>query len=210
MADAVVFDLDGTLVDSEPIAERSWAAVLANYDYVPSAGDVAATRGLSSSDTALYLARAANIDPDIDLVAAVDAVRVDLLDAELEAFRDAVEAVRELAGRGVPLAVATSSSRRLLDTELRLTDLGRYFTVTVSVDDVRLGKPAPDIYLEAASRLNVDPALCLAVEDTDLGADAAVAAGMRVIQIRRDGSLSMRHAVVSTLDAAIVQTAMWR
>jgi len=106
--------------------------------------------------------------------------------------------------------VASSSSRRGVDLKLRRFDLVRYFDATVAIDDVSLGKPAPDIYLEAAARLGRDPADCLAVEDTDIGADAAVAAGVRVIQVRRDGSLSMRHAVVSSLDAAMVQTAMWR
>lgn len=210
MASAVVFDLDGTLVDSEPIAERAWSATLLRHGYEVSAGDVAATTGLSAPDTQIYFLRAAQLSPDLDLLSDVDAVRFELLEAELTAFDDALETVRELAARGIPLGVATSSSKRSMELKLEKTDLARYFDVAVAVDDVRLGKPAPDLYVEAAMRLRTDPADCLAIEDTDIGADAAVAAGMRVVQVRRDGSLSMRHAVVSTLDAAMVQTAMSR
>lgn len=210
MASAVVFDLDGTLVDSESISERAWAETLDLHGYALTPGDIAATTGLSAADTAAYFRRAAELDGDVDLVAESDAVLDGLLRHELAAFPDAVDTVRELAARGIPLAVATSSSRRFLDLELEITELRRYFDAVVSADDVRRGKPAPDVYLEAASRIDIEPADCLAVEDTDIGADAAVAAGMRVLQVRRDGSLSPRHAVVPGLDPSTIQTAMGR
>ncbi len=205
-----MFDLDGTLVDSEPISERAWAETLAIHGYRADPGDAEAVLGLSAHDAAAYFRRVAGIDDDVDLVAQSDEVLDRMLRRELRAFPDAVETVRELALRGIPMAVASSTKRRFLDLKLELTDLTRYMDATVSADEVRRGKPAPDLYLEAASRLRIDPTACLAVEDTDVGADAAVAAGMRVLQVRRNGSLSLRHAVVPQLDPATVQTTMWR
>ena len=83
-------------------------------------------------------------------------------------------------------------------------DLHRYFDATVAGDEVLRGKPAPDLFLEAANGLSVVPSACLAIDDTELGADAAAAAGMRAVQILRDGSLSARHTVVSSLDADLI------
>jgi beta-phosphoglucomutase-like phosphatase (HAD superfamily) len=92
-----------------------------------------------------------------------------------------VDAVRELASAGYRLAVASSSNRELIDTVLRRLDSTELFEVTVSSEEVSRGKPAPDVYLEAARRLGVDPARCVAVEDSASGIRSAHAAGLRVI-----------------------------
>jgi HAD superfamily hydrolase (TIGR01509 family) len=201
---AVVFDCDGVLVDSEPISERSWATVLARYGYTPTAGDHVATRGTSSADTTAYYQRFVAVPPGHDLLAEVDVERRRAFADELEAFPDAVASVRALAGEGVPLAVASSSGRVNLDLKLRKFDLLRYFDVTVAGDEVHRGKPAPDLFLEAAAGMNVAASDCLAIDDTEIGADAAIAAGMRTVQILRDGTLSEHHTVVSQLDPELI------
>ncbi len=201
---AVVFDCDGVLVDSEPLSEQSWATVLARYGYTPTAGDHVATRGTSSADTTAYYSRLIDVPPDHDLLAEVDEVRRAAFVSQLEAFPDAVASVRALAGEGVPLAVASSSGRTNLDMKLAKFDLMRYFDITVAGDEVRRGKPAPDLFLAAAEGLGVASADCLAIDDTEIGADAALAAGMRAVQILRDGSLSSRHTVVSELDPDLI------
>lgn len=202
---AVVFDCDGVLVDSEPLSERAWATVLGRYGYAPSEGDFLATRGTTSADTTAYFRRHVELAPgEPDLLGQVDQVRRSLLRAELEPFADAVASVRALAAEGVPLAVASSSSRRDLDLKLAKFDLARYFDATVAGDEVVRGKPAPDLFLEAAGKLGLDPALCIAIDDTEVGADAAVAAGMRTVLLARDGSLSMRHTAVSALDPELI------
>jgi HAD superfamily hydrolase (TIGR01509 family) len=101
---------------------------------------------------------------------------------ELPLIAGAVEAVERLAGR-YRLAVASSSNRPLIDAVLSASGLARFFEATVSSEEVPHGKPAPDVYLEAARRLGVEPARCAAVEDSGNGIRAAQAAGMRVVAI---------------------------
>ena len=106
-------------------------------------------------------------------------------DRGLRVFPDAAECVAALAFDGVPLGVASTSRRDRLDLTLGRSGLARYFQATVAGDEVPRGKPAPDVYLAAAERLGVRPVDCLAIEDTGLGAAAAMAAGMRVIGVAR-------------------------
>ena len=103
-------------------------------------------------------------------------------DADLPLIPGAVEAVRRVAG-GYPLGLASSSNRELIDAVLELAGLAACFRVTVSSEEVPRGKPAPDVYLEAARRLGVRPGHCTAVEDSHGGIRSAEAAGMRVVAI---------------------------
>ena len=118
----------------------------------------------------------------------------------------AVEAVRSLHETGLPLAVASSSNRPLIDAVLDAAGIARFFSATVSSEEVERGKPAPDVYLEAARRLGVEPAACVAVEDSSNGIRAAHAAGMYVIAYpsRRyppaADALELATRVISSLD----------
>jgi HAD superfamily hydrolase (TIGR01509 family) len=102
-------------------------------------------------------------------------------ETELPVVPGAPEAVRRLADAGLRLALASSSNRELIDAVLHRLELSSSFEVTVSSEEVARGKPAPDVYLEAARRLGVDPSHCAAVEDSASGIRAAHAAGMRVV-----------------------------
>jgi HAD superfamily hydrolase (TIGR01509 family) len=116
----------------------------------------------------------------------------------------AVEAVRRVGGR-VPLAIASSSNRELIDVVLRASGLARDFDATVSSEEVPRGKPSPDVYLEAARRLGVDPARCGAVEDSHNGIRSAKAAGMRVVAVPNphyppdDEALALADVVVASI-----------
>ena len=101
---------------------------------------------------------------------------------------------------GVPLGVASSSSRENLDIKLEVLGLGRYFDATVAGDEVANGKPAPDIYLGAIEKMGIDPGTSVAVEDTGIGADAAAAAGLRTVIVKRMDVPTGLHPVVSELD----------
>jgi HAD superfamily hydrolase (TIGR01509 family) len=101
---------------------------------------------------------------------------------ELPLFDGAVEAVERLAARW-PLGLASSSNRELIDLVLELSGLVRHFRATVSSEEVRRGKPAPDVYVEAARRLGVEPERCAAIEDSENGIRSAKAAGMRVLAL---------------------------
>jgi beta-phosphoglucomutase-like phosphatase (HAD superfamily) len=188
MARAVVFDCDGVLVDSEPHSAVAWMEALGPYGHRATAADVAACTGLGYAATYAHLAavdREVALPPPEALAPEVLAALAVSFGRGLTVFPDAADCITTLAFEGVPLAVASSSRRDRLDLTLECSGLGRYFATTVSGDEVPHGKPAPDVYLEAASRLGVRPRDCLAVEDTGPGAASAVAAGMRVIGVAR-------------------------
>ncbi len=210
MIQAVVFDCDGVLVDSEPLADEIWTRVLAGHGYEMTSDDGDVCRGTSEATTYAHFAGRADVPPFDAFMAEIDAIRIPVYEERLVAFDDAVATVRSLAAQGVTMAVASSSRRGALKGKLELTDLDRYFDVIVGGDEVDHGKPAPDVYLETAARLGVEPAACLAIEDADLGAQSADAAGMRTVMILRDGSMSSRFASVSEITAELIAAWMWR
>jgi HAD superfamily hydrolase (TIGR01509 family) len=181
--EAVVFDLDGVLLASEEVwdevRERFVRGRGGRYD----AEVQRAMMGMSSTEWSRYLHHEAGV-PDTP-----EAINREVVERMLEAYREqlplidgAIEAVRRLAARW-PLGLASSSNRELIDAVLAESGLGQYFRAAVSSEEVPRGKPAPDVYLEAARRLGVAAAACAAVEDSHSGIRSAKAAGMRVIAI---------------------------
>ncbi len=201
---AVIFDCDGTLVDSEPLARRAWEQILGPLGYAATSADFASLIGLPYPQVHAYFARRAAL-PAPEAVEADLGVRLRaIMDAELRPFDDAVDAVRELHARGIPLAVASSSARRRLDFALTRSGVAALFAVTVAGDEIERGKPAPDMFLAAAARLGAEPAACVVVEDSPAGVQAGVAAGMTVVGVLRDGpraALAGAHEVVERLSA---------
>jgi HAD superfamily hydrolase (TIGR01509 family) len=180
---AVVFDLDGMLIQSEEVwdsvRERYTRERGGRYDEEIQR----AMMGMSSTEWSRYLHDVAGIpDEPEEINAEVVCRMLGAYEAELPLIDGAQEAVRRLAGE-FRLAVASSSNRPLIDAVLQAAELEPYFEATVSSEEVAHGKPAPDVYLEAARRLGVEPAHCAAVEDSHGGIRSAKAAGMRVIAI---------------------------
>jgi HAD superfamily hydrolase (TIGR01509 family) len=180
---AVVFDMDGVIVDSEQV----WDDV--RESYVREVGGTytdSATRdmmGMSSVEWSRYMAEALGVPGTPEEINATIVQR--MLERYGEApplIPGAVEAVRRCAERW-PLAVASSSNPELIEVVLDVAELHDVIRVVVSSQEVARGKPAPDVYLEAARRLDVDPHLCAAVEDSHNGIRSAKAAGMRVVAI---------------------------
>jgi HAD superfamily hydrolase (TIGR01509 family) len=181
--EAVAFDLDGVIVDSE----RVWDEVRESYTresggtYTESAArDM---MGMSSLEWSRYMADALGVPgtPD-DINAAVVERMLARYGQAPPLIPGAVEAVRRCAERW-PLAVASSSNPELIEVVLDAAGLHDAIRVVVSSQEVPRGKPAPDVYLEAARRLGVDAGRCAAVEDSQNGLRSAKAAGMRVIAI---------------------------
>ncbi|MFB4288856.1 HAD family hydrolase [Nonomuraea sp. ATR24] len=177
-----MFDLDGVLVDSEPVWEEVRRAFVADHGGVWQDDTQSRLMGMSTGEWAAYLH-----ELGVDLPPAEIAKRV--IEQMAARYRDGVplmpgatEAVRRLAA-SVTLGLASSSPRALIDVVLDASGLTSCFTATVSTEEVARGKPAPDGYLEAARRLGVDPADCVAVEDSSNGLRSADAAGMRVIAV---------------------------
>ena len=196
----VVFDFDGVLADSEGISWDAWADVLAIYGLELDTEDIAACTGTRSTTTYDHFAARGDLPPYETVLEAVDNRRRSRYPTDLRPFSDAVNSVRALAMVGVPLGVASSSSRANLDIKMKLLDLARYFEVTVAGDEVDNGKPEPDLYLAAVEELRIDASSSVAVEDTRVGADAAAAAGLRTVIVNRMGLATGSHPTVSEVN----------
>ncbi|HUH22327.1 MAG TPA: HAD family phosphatase [Gaiellaceae bacterium] len=183
MIEAVVFDLDGVLLDSEEIWDRAREELARERGGRWHDRAQRDMMGMSSTEWSRYMADVIGLpDPPEEINREVVRRLTELYREELPAIAGAREAVERLAARW-PLGLASSSNRELIDLALELLGVEHLFTATVSSEEVARGKPAPDVYLEAARRLGVDPTTAAAVEDSHNGILSAKAAGMRVIAI---------------------------
>ena len=208
--EAVVFDMDGVLVDTEHLWDEVRAALTEEWGgrYTPEAQE--AMMGMSSPEWSRYLHEVVGLREHPEAINA-EVVRRMLTryESDLPVIPGAVEAVRRLAAASLPLAVASSSNPELIETVVRRLQLAELFRVVVSSEEVPRGKPAPDVYLEAARRLGVDAACCLAVEDSASGIRAAHAAGMRVVAYPNrhyppaSDALALAAEVVDSLDELV-------
>ena len=183
MIRAVVFDLDGVLIDSERLWDQARREVATGHNGHWRADATAAMLGMSSVEWSEYMRDTLAVDLPPDQI--VDLVVANLTEQyrrRLPLIPGALEAVRRI-GRRWPLALASSAGRPVIDTVLAVAGLQREFQVTVASEEVPRGKPAPDVYLEAARRLGQPPRACAAVEDSDNGIRSALAAGLRVVAI---------------------------
>jgi HAD superfamily hydrolase (TIGR01509 family) len=208
---AVVFDLDGVLLQSEEV----WDAVREHY--VRERGGrydeevQRAMMGMSAPEWSRFLHEEAGVPDDPEEINS-DVVRrmLEAYGRELPLLPGAVEAVRRAAD-AFPLALASSSNREVFEEVLELAGLAGCFRATVSSEEVARGKPAPDVYLEAARRLGVDSEGCTAVEDSHAGIRSAKSAGMRVVAIPNaayppdEEALELADAVVRSLEELSVE-----
>jgi len=184
--EAVVFDVDGVLIDSEPVWERVRRNFVAARGGRWPADAQDRMMGMSTAEWSAYISedfglRWLSAQQVAELVTAAMAAEYA---AHLPLLPGAVAAVRDLSARW-PLAVASSAPKSLIDAVLDASGLRSAFAAAVSSEEVARGKPAPDVYLEAAARLGVHPAACAAVEDSSNGLRSAAAAGMAVIAVPR-------------------------
>jgi HAD superfamily hydrolase (TIGR01509 family) len=183
LIDAIVFDLDGVIVDSEELWDEVRESLARERGGNWSEQAQADMMGMSSTEWSRYM------HDVIGLPEEPEEISREVVERMLERYAErlplidgAVAAVEKLAGNW-PLAVASSSNRRLIDRVLEVSGLAPCFEVTVSSEEVAGGKPAPDVYLEAARRLGVEPTRCVAIEDSASGIRSAHAAGMHVVAI---------------------------
>jgi HAD superfamily hydrolase (TIGR01509 family) len=206
VADAVVFDLDGVLVDSE----QEWSAAKRALTERQGGGwtDAAETAmlGMSSTEWSRWM------HDELDVPLPPDEISAGVVDILAERYRDdlpilpgAHAAVEGLAAL-VPLGLASSSNREIIDLVLEAAGWTEAFAVTVSSEEVAAGKPAPDVYVEACRRLEAAPRDCLAIEDSGPGIEAAVAAGLTVIAVPNPhyppaaAELARAEVVLASLD----------
>jgi HAD superfamily hydrolase (TIGR01509 family) len=181
--EAVVFDLDGVIIDTEEVWEDVRRGYVAEFGraFLPDTQD--RMMGMSTGEWSRHLA------VDVGVPRSAEEVAADVLGRMAERYRTAlplipgsVETVRRLGERFV-LALASSSARILIDQVLETAGLTAEFQVTLSTEEVPRGKPAPDVYLAAAEKLGRSPAVCAAVEDSSNGLRSAGAAGLAVIAV---------------------------
>ena len=206
MIEAVVFDLDGVLLETEEVwdaARMQLARERGGRWHERAQQDM---MGMSSLEWSRYMHEQLGLAESPEQISAEVVRRLEAgYRRNLPLIPGAREAVERLAARW-PLGLASSSNRPLIDLALELAGLGRFFDTTVSSEKVARGKPAPDVYFEVARRLGVDPARSAAIEDSRNGILAARAARMRVIAIPNrsfppdDGTLAAADIVLSSLD----------
>jgi len=203
---AVVLDLDGVLVDSEQVWDAARRELVDERGGVWRDDATRAMMGMSSLEWSRYMHDELGVDLEPAAISAAVVAKLEqLYRRELPLLPGAREAVRALATRW-PLGLASSSNREIIDLVLELAGLADAFTATVSSEEVPRGKPAPDVYLEAARRLEVAPGDCAAVEDSTNGLRAAAAAGMTVIALPNaafppaEDALRLATAVIDSLD----------
>lgn len=183
--DAAVFDLDGLLVDSEPLWHEAELRVFNAVGVPITAADVLVTKGRFVGEVADYWYRRrpwTGPTPDEVAAAIVEAV-AELFDAGLHLRPGARAALAVCRRHGLRLAVASSSPVRLIDAALRHHGLDRVFEVVHSAEDEGAGKPDPAVFLATAARLGVDPARCVVLEDSPAGVAAAKSAGMACVAV---------------------------
>ena len=205
MIEAVIFDLDGVLVDSEHVWDEARRQLTAERGRPWPERATRDMMGMSSLEWSRYMHDVIGVTDSPEQISSEVVRRLEeIYRRDLPLVEGAVEAVQRLAARW-PLGLASSSNRKLIDLVLELTELARYFRATVSSEEVGRGKPEPDVYLEAARRLEVSPERCAAVEVSDAGIRSAKAAGMRVLAIPnpryppRDEALELADLLLSSL-----------
>lgn len=212
MIAAVVFDMDGVLIDSEETWSRVRGEVVARHGGHWTANDQRNVMGDNSRQWSAYIKRTWNVPLSEDeIFREVLAAMIASYERGLTVLPGAHDAVTALAAR-YPLAVASSSPRDLIAVALRLAGLDGAFRCVVSSDEVTHGKPAPDVYLLAAERLGIKASQCAAIEDSTNGIRSAVAAGMATIAVPNHTyapapeSLALARLVLPGLHALTVDT----
>lgn len=182
---AILFDMDGTLVDSERVGQKAWAATADEMGIDIPEGLVRSFIGRPSHSCRAMLAE--HLGGDVDLADRVFDLHIELflrfVETDLELKPGAIEALEALKEAGYPLAIATSTARVRAVPRLERFDMLKYFDSVTCGDEIENGKPAPDIFVESARRLGFDPAVCAVIEDSHNGVRSGHASGARVFMI---------------------------
>ena len=196
---AVAWDIDGTLVDSEPVHLLALKATCAQFG--ADISDLADDRFIGVNMLDVWRDLRPRMPGHIDRRQFLETINTHYRDLahHLRPMPHAPEAIRELAQAGLRQVAVSNSARVVVDTNLALAGLGRHLEFSLSLDDVSTGKPDPEPYLQAARRLGLPPAEIVAVEDSDTGARSAHAAGLEVIRLDWPGAGNAGRARMSDL-----------
>lgn len=179
----VIFDCDGTLADTMPLHYQAWAETLTSLDAAMSEELFYELGGVPTARIVEILNQRFGYSLDVAGTAEAKEALYEELLPRLQPVQRVLELVREYHGR-YPMAVASGGIRRLVAQTLDVLGIAHYFVAVCTAEDVPRGKPEPDLFLFAASRLSVPPEACVVFEDSDLGLEAARRAGMQAVDIR--------------------------
>ncbi len=182
--EAILFDMDGTLLDSEPIWLRADLAMIASYGGFMTEEEHDACIGMGSKTFIPMIKEKYGIEASFDEIKEFqEKTYLEIARAELRAFPEMVEFAKWARGQGIPIAIASGSTGPIIEEMTELTGIRDLFPLRISSHEVGKGKPAPDVFIEAASRLKVKPGNCLVLEDSPLGVEAALSAGMYSVAV---------------------------
>ncbi len=208
--DAIVFDLDGTLIDSEPIGQRALDIFLARYGITPPPGFIHRLVGRRAHDNAMLMLAEFALPLSVEeIILEQRHLTNTLVEQEVVTLPGAESLLRALRERGIRMAVATSSQRPYLAMILAKFGWLDVFDATVTGEEVTHGKPAPDIFLRAAELLGVSPTRCVVVEDAPHGVAAGLAAGATVIAIPNTVTASLEFPAGAHTFGSLVQLRDW-
>jgi beta-phosphoglucomutase len=210
---AVIWDMDGVLVDTFPFHYRAWAEICRGWGRQLTIEEFRAVFGIVNK---LVVPRLLGVDPaEEEVIARIgeekETLFRDLVRGHAVPMPGVVDWLEALRALGIPCAVATSAPRANLDTLLEAARLWSHFEALVCAEDAPRGKPAPDLFLEAARRLSAVPEQCLVVEDSVVGVQAALAAGMRCLAItshRTAGDLALADHITDNLAVLAPETVL--
>ncbi len=181
---ALIFDCDGTLIDSMPAHYKAWSDTFRRYGIEFTHQRFYELAGMPADKTAAIVAVENRVTLDPAKLAAEKDAQFLLCVGEVKSFEPVAAIARQNRGL-LPMAVASGSARDLVYKELQIVGMLDWFKVIVCAEDVAAHKPAPDVFLMAARKLGVEPRDCTVYEDSDLGIQAAVAAGMQFVDARQ-------------------------
>ena len=207
LPEAVVFDMDGLMLDSERAINECMARAASDLGHELPASLWLQMIGGGDGLCRRLLADRIGADATVELLARAEAMYDVVADAGIDHRPGIVDLLDWLVARGIPRAVATSTRRPLAMRKLAAAGLLPYFDAVATSSDVAAPKPAPDVYLLAASKLGVAPARCLVLEDSPTGVRAALAAGMTPVQVPDmlvpdDAARALGHRIVASLGDA--------
>jgi len=206
-ARAVIFDLDGVLVDSEPRYAIALNRVLERERSEPLTEDE--SRGLIGTtveDTWNAIKEMRSLTKPFEYYVDIySPTLIEIFRAELELQPGAMDVVRAVRDRGLPLGLATSSRRAWVDVKLEVVGVNGMFDTVVTGDEVQKGKPSPEIYLSVARLLDVPPSECLAIEDSPSGVASAVTAGMYTVAVRTESTAGLDVSLANTVIESLEQ-----
>ncbi len=186
MIQAVLFDMDGLMIDSELIQSQSFEKVLKEYGKKPiyNKQGIVHTVGIKAGDNWKFLKEKYGIEEKVDvLLEKKRKIYVDLLTKNLFPMPGLIALLDDLEKHAVRKVVVSSSAKKHIELVITRLAIQKYFETLLSGEDVERGKPAPDIYLEAAKQLTIAPSDCMVLEDAASGLQAAKSSGMKVIVI---------------------------